>query len=140
LSKGGSVARGKSRGYYVERKLVKLLRSKSGNYVFRVPVSGSRQSPKSNVALPDVFLVNNAEGRVVAFEVKGTSEGRVRVPREQVVKLFKFLDAFKRYERREAVIAVWFFSSRKWVFRRVEEGLELEDVVVREEDESNWSP
>ena len=131
---------GKRRGYNIERRLVKLLSKKESNYVFRVPVSGSRPSPKSNVALPDVFLVNNIEDRVVAFEVKCTSNNRVKVSRDQIVKLFKFLDAFKKYKKREAVIAVWFFKDKKWIFRRVYESMNLEDVVVRKDEDSDWFP
>jgi len=139
-SKEVTPLRGKRRGYSAERKLVKFLNKKEGNYVFRVPVSGSRPSPKSNVALPDVFLVNNVEDRVVAFEVKCTSNSKVKVPRNQVIKLFKFLDAFKKYKRREAVIAVWFFKEKKWVFRRVHEGIDVDDVIVRNCEPSDWSP
>jgi len=139
-SKTPITLKGKRRGYNAERKLVKLLSKKEGNYVFRVPVSGSRASPKSNVALPDVFLVNNIEDRIVAFEVKCTSNNRVKVPRSQVVKLFKFLNAFKKYKKREAVIAVWFFEEKKWIFKKVCEEISINDVIVKKDETSNWSP
>lgn len=132
--------RGKRRGYNVERKLVRFLRKKEGNYVFRVPVSGSRPSPKSNVALPDIFLVNNIEDRVVAFEVKCTSNSKVKVSKNQIIKLFKFLDAFKKYRKREAVIAVWFFKDKKWVFKKVNEKIDINDVTVKNCETSNWFP
>ena len=111
-----------------------------GNYVFRVPVSGGRTAHNSRTAFPDVFLVNNEIGEIVAFEVKSTSSRKVRVKREQLVKLFKFLDAFKRYERRVAVVAVWFTSESRWVFRKVEESFPLTSMTVSCEDESDWEP
>jgi len=128
------------RGFDAERRLVKLLSRRASAYVFRVPVSGGRASPNSKTALPDVFLVDNELGEVVAFEVKTTSKGRVKVKRGQLVKLFKFLDAFKRYERRIAVVAVWFSREGKWVFRRVEESFPLEDITISSDDESDWKP
>ncbi|MEM2275132.1 MAG: hypothetical protein QXD46_07185, partial [Thermofilum sp.] len=94
--------------------------------------SGSR-------SFPDVFLVNNLEGRIAAFEVKSTQEDKVKIKRDQVSRLFAFLDAFKRYEKREAVVAVWFSSRGRWVFKRVN-GLFSEDLVVTADDESDWTP
>lgn len=131
---------GKSRGYYVERKLVKMLSKKEGNHVFRVPVSGSRGPVNGAYAFPDVFLVNNKKDLIVAFEVKGTKGKRVRIKREQLIKLARFLEPFKKYSRREAVVAVWFFSDNKWVFKKVDNLLELEEyLVITSEDVSNWS-
>ncbi len=132
------MVRSKSRGYYVERKLVELLSKKPGNYVFRVPVSGSRAPLKRSIAFPDVFLVNNEEDRIVAFEVKGTSKRSVRVKKDQLDKLARFLAPFKKYGRREAVVAVWFFREERWVFRRVDDA--SEDLVVSSEDPSDWTP
>jgi len=129
------------RGFDAERRLVKMLSSNPGNYVFRIPTSGGRAPPHGRTALPDVFMVNNLEGgRVVAFEVKNTSKDRVRIPALQLVKLFKFLDAFKRYKVREAVVAVWFAGRGTWVFRRVAETFPLQDLTVTAEDASDWSP
>ncbi|MEZ0345279.1 MAG: hypothetical protein ABWK01_01845 [Infirmifilum sp.] len=126
------VARRRS-AFNVERRLVKLFSSNPENHVFRVPVSGAGES------FPDVFLVNNLEDRIVAFEVKSTVGRKVKVKAFQVSKLFRFLDAFKRYSKREAVIAVWFPSAQKWVFKKVD-SLLSEDIVVTIEDESNWEP
>ena len=137
---GRSPLRSKRKGYEAERRLVKLLSRKPGNYVFRVPVSGGRSSPDSAIAFPDVFLVNNVEDRIVAFEVKSTSHNSVKVRRSQVLKLLKFLAPFKKYSRREAVIAVWFSRDGKWVFRAVRDPLCQEDVVIRHDDESDWMP
>jgi len=122
----------KRRGYYVERKLVKMLSKKSGNYVFRIPVSGSRSSRKLITAFPDVFLVNNQEDRIVAFEVK--------IKKAQIIKLSKFLYPFKKYSKREAVLAVWFIKQGKWVFRKVDGAIISQDVVIHCDDESNWTP
>ncbi|MCC6058779.1 MAG: hypothetical protein LM563_00820 [Thermofilum sp.] len=122
----------RSRAFNVERKLVKMLSANKANHVFRVPVSGSR-------SFPDVFLVNNVRDLVVAFEVKTTQESKVKVRREQVSRLFSFIEAFKKYANREAVVAVWFSREGKWVFKRLD-GLLSEDVVVSADEESNWSP
>lgn len=128
------------RGFEAERRLVKLLEEKRGAYVFRVPVSGGRSSPEAKTALPDVFMVDNARGEVAAFEVKATSKSKVTVKAEQLVKLLKFLDAFKKYEKRSAVVAVWFAREGKWVFKRVQESFPLPDLVVKHDDESDWQP
>jgi len=132
--------KGKRRGYSAERRLVKLLSKKPGNYVFRVPVSGSRPPRNSPTAFPDVFSVNNIEDRIVAFEVKSTSKNKVRVKRRQLIKLMKFLSVFKKYKRREAVVAVWFSKEEKWVFKLVTDPLCTEDVVVTINDKSTWTP
>ena len=128
------------RGYEAERRLVKLLSKRPSAYVFRVPVSGSRAPPEAKTALPDVFMVDNAKSEVAAFEVKATSKKKVTVRSDQLVKLLKFIDAFKKYENRYAIVAVWFASEGKWVFRKVREEFPLEDIVVSCEDESDWTP
>jgi len=122
----------RNKAFNVERRLVKLLSANRANHVFRVPVSGSR-------SFPDVFLVNNVKDLVVAFEVKTTQESKVKVRREQVSKLFSFIEAFKKYSNREAVIAVWFSNEGRWVFKRLD-GLLSEDIVVSADEESNWLP
>ncbi len=127
-----SVRQRRRRGFDAERRLVHMLSRVGGNHVFRIPVSGVG-------GLPDVFLVNNRDDRVVAFEVKSTVRGKVKVKRYQVEKLYRFLSAFKKYSRREAVVAVWFVNAGKWVFRRVDQLL-ADDVVVTLDDESDWEP
>lgn len=128
------------RGFDAERRLVRLLSKRASAYVFRIPVSGGRASPGSRVALPDVFMVDNTRGEIVAFEVKATSKAKVVVGTEQVSKLFRFLDAFKKYEKRTAVIAVWFSREGKWLFKRVEDSLQYSDLVITCNDESDWDP
>ncbi|MEM2592785.1 MAG: hypothetical protein QXI60_09380 [Thermofilaceae archaeon] len=128
------------RGFEAERRLVKLLSKRPSAYVFRVPVSGSRAVPKAKTALPDVFMVDNVRGEIAAFEVKATSKSKVAVKAEQLAKLFKFLDAFKRYDNRYAVVAVWFSKDGKWVFRLAREEFPLSDMVIRNSDESDWEP
>lgn len=128
------------KGFDAERRLVKLLSKRASVYVFRIPVSGGRPPPSSRVALPDVFMVDNARGEIVAFEVKATSKTKVVVGTEQITKLFKFLDAFKRYEKRTAVIAVWFSREGKWLFKRVENSLQYSDLTITCNDESDWNP
>ncbi|MEZ0345333.1 MAG: hypothetical protein ABWK01_02120 [Infirmifilum sp.] len=125
------VTRRKARGFNAERRLVKLLSSYKANRVFRVPVSGSR-------SFPDVFMVNNLESRIVAFEVKSTMNDKVKVRRDQLERLFAFIDAFKKYEKREAVVAVWFAKSGKWVFKKVDTPLSG-DFVVTVDDETDWA-
>jgi len=121
------------RAFNVERRLVKMLSANKENHVFRVPVSGVGEN------FPDVFLVNNIEDRIVAFEVKTTSNSKVKVKAYQISKLFRFLEAFKKYSRREAVLAVWFSSESKWVFKKVDTLLS-EDIVVTCDEESTWVP
>jgi len=121
------------RAFNIERRLVKMLSANKENHVFRVPVSGVGEN------FPDVFLVNNIEDRIVAFEVKTTSNSKVKVKAYQISKLFRFLEAFKKYSRREAVLAVWFSSESKWVFKRVDTLLS-EDIVVTCDEESTWVP
>jgi Holliday junction resolvase len=121
------------RAFNVERRLVKMLSANKENHVFRVPVSGVGEN------FPDVFLVNNIEDRIVAFEVKTTSNSKVKVKAYQISKLFRFLEAFKKYSRREAVLAVWFSSESKWVFKKVDTLLS-EDIVVTCDEESTWFP
>lgn len=131
----------KLRGYYTERKLVKLLSQNKENYVFRVPVSGSRSSRKAIVAFPDVFLVNNVKSTIVAFEVKSTIKDRVRVKKSQIIKLAKFLYPFKKYKKREIVIAVWFVKESKWVFKKINNLMGLDNYyIIKSTDESNWEP
>ena len=127
-----SLPRRKRRGFEAERRLARMLARKRGNHVFRVPVSGSRE-------LPDVFMVNDSEDRVVAFEVKTCSGNRVKVPGSQVARLLRFVNAFGKYRRREAVVAVCFRGEGRWVFRLVRSPLP-EDVVVRSDEESDWAP
>jgi len=136
----GMPASWRRRGFEAERRLVRLLEESRGAYVFRIPVSGGRSSPEAKTALPDVFMVDNVAGEVAAFEVKATSKSKVRVEAEQLVKLLKFLDAFKKYEKRTAVVAVWFAREGKWVFKRVKDGFQLADMVVTCQDESDWRP
>lgn len=128
------------RGFDAERRLVKLLEESRGAYVFRIPVSGGRSNSMARTALPDVFMVDNVAGEVAAFEVKATSKSKVTVRAEQLVKLLKFLDAFKKYEKRNAVVAVWFAREGKWVFKKVKDGFQPASVVVTCQDESDWLP
>ena len=110
-----------------------MLSTNKGNHVFRVPVSGVGEN------FPDVFLVNNLEDRIVAFEVKTTSNSKVKIRAHQVSKLFRFLEAFKKYSKREAVLAVWFSSESRWVFKKVDTLLS-EDIIVTCEEDSTWTP
>ncbi|RLI98533.1 MAG: hypothetical protein DRP08_08075, partial [Candidatus Aenigmatarchaeota archaeon] len=82
----------------------------------------------------------NQEDRIVAFEDKSTIKSKVKIKKAQIIKLSKFLYPFKKYSKREAVLAVWFIKQGKWVFRKVDGAIISQDVVIHCDDESNWTP
>lgn len=118
------IRRMKKRGYQAERDLVKKLRELGFKSV-RIPVSAP-----SNEPLPDVFAVRG--DCIVAFEVKAPSRGRAYFPRDQVKKLFDFLDMFYAYPNRVAVLAAKF--PHKWIFKRA---YEVDDYLISRGEESN---
>jgi Holliday junction resolvase len=114
------------KGYCAERQLVKELR-RCGFESVRVPVSAP-----SNEPLPDVFAMKDET--LLAFEVKAPNSEKAYFRREQVEKLFEFLDMFKVYKRKLAIIAGKF--PYKWVFKRIEKP---DDYVLQKEERSNIS-
>ena len=104
------IQRWRRRGFHSETVLVKKL-EKQGYKAVRVPVSNPSRSP-----LPDVIGRRNQH--VYAFEVK-TSSYYAYFPKEQIEKLFGFLDQLipisPRYKH--AVLAAHF--GKRWVFREV---------------------
>ena len=104
------------KGYCAERQLAKKLR-RYGFKSVRVPVSAP-----SNEPLPDVFAMKDET--LLAFDFR----------RKQVEKLFEFLDVFKVYKRKLAIIAGKF--PYKWVFKRIEKP---DDYVLQKEGRSNIS-
>lgn len=118
------IRRIKKRGYEAERELVHKLRI-NGFRAVRVPVSAPSGEP-----LPDVFATKGE--CIVAFEVKAPKAERAYFPREQVEKLFFFLNFFEPYARKLAVLGAKF--PRKWVLRTVEKPDDF--VVFREEPSS----
>lgn len=119
------IRRIKKRGYEAERELVKTLRL-HGFRAVRVPVSAP-----SNEPLPDVFATKG--DCLVAFEVKAPRAERAYFRREQVKKLFEFLDFFGTYRRKLAVLGVKF--PYKWVFKLVDK---LDDYVIHKREESSF--
>jgi len=118
------VKRIRKRGYRAERQLVKKLRAMGFKSV-RVPVSAPSSEP-----LPDVFATKG--NCILAFEIKALNAERAYFPKEQVKKLFDFLDMFEIYERKFAVLVGKF--PYKWVFKHVEE---ITEYVVRKDEKNN---
>jgi len=94
----------------------------------RVPVSAPSGEP-----LPDVFATKGE--CLVAFEVKAPRAERAYFPKDQVEKLFFFLNFFEPYPRRLAVLGAKF--RRKWVFKLAEKP---DDFVVYRDEESSFKP
>lgn len=118
------IRRIRRRGYRAERDLVRKLR----NYGFRavrVPVSAPSSEP-----LPDVFATKS--DMLLAFEVKSPNSDRAYFQKDQIKKLFEFLDMFEAYPRRNAVLGAKF--PYRWIFKRVEK---IDDYVVSKGEESN---
>jgi len=102
--------RWRNRGFYSERALVTLLK-KNGYNAVRIPVSAPSLSP-----LPDVVARKN--NNVFAFEVKNSSYFAY-FPKQQIDKLFRFLDEFFpiKKENKYAILAA--HLKKKWLFKRV---------------------
>ena len=83
------IKRIKRKGYYAERELVKKLR-RYGFRAVRVPMSAPSGEP-----LPDVFATKG--DCILAFEVKAPNADRAYFKRDQVKKLFEFLNIFGVY-------------------------------------------
>jgi len=98
------------RGFYSENVLVKLLH-KNGYKAVRVPVSNPSLNP-----LPDIIA--RRESHVYAFEVKNASY-YAYFPRQQVQKLFEFLDQMVPIpeEQKHPVLAA--HLGKRWIFREI---------------------
>jgi len=105
------IQRWRKRGFYSETVLVKEL-EKQGYKAVRVPVSNPSRNP-----LPDVIA--RRDQHVYAFEVKNASY-YAYFPKEQIEKLFGFLDQLIPLppQYKHAVLAAHF--GRRWVFREME--------------------
>ncbi len=105
-----AIRRWRRRGFYSEKVLVKLL-EKHGYNAVRVPVSNPSRNP-----LPDVIARRNQH--VYAFEVKN-AKFYAYFPREQIEKLFKFLDKFipSSREFKHAILAA--HLGKKWIFNEI---------------------
>ncbi|RLE52425.1 MAG: hypothetical protein DRJ33_03945 [Candidatus Methanomethylicota archaeon] len=120
-----ALRRWRRRGKYAEQQLVNLL-EKHGWKAIRIPLSGPAMK------YPDVFATKG--DRIAAFEVKYHYQSSITVAEEQVAKLFNFLEMFKPYKSREAVIAAKF--GRRWVFKHVKS---IGKVHVSSDEKSDWS-
>ncbi|MEM1606888.1 MAG: Holliday junction resolvase Hjc [Candidatus Bathyarchaeia archaeon] len=118
------IRRMKKRGYQAERDLVKRLRELGFKSV-RIPVSAP-----SNEPLPDVFAVKG--NCVIAFEVKAPNGDRAYFPKEQVGKLFSFLEMFEAYPVKLAILAAKF--PYKWVFKKISS---VGDYSIHKDEESD---
>ena len=100
----------RKRGFYSETALVKKL-EKHGYMAVRVPVSNPSRNP-----LPDVIA--RRDKHIYAFEVK-TASYYAYFPKEQIEKLFSFLDQLIPLDRqyKHAVLAAHF--GKRWIFREV---------------------
>jgi len=103
--------RWRRRGFYSETALVKKL-EKHGYRAVRVPVSNPSRNP-----LPDVIA--RRDQHVYAFEVKNASY-YAYFPKEQIEKLFDFLDQLIPLspQYKHAILAAHF--GRRWIFREME--------------------
>jgi len=120
----GNLKGSRRRGYTAERQLVQKLRKKGYDAV-RVPVSAPSSEP-----LPDVFATKG--DAIYAFEVKSRRGNYAYFSGEQVEKLFQFLEMFKPFRKKVAVLAVKF--GRRWVFRKVEKPAKY---LVKKKDGNN---
>jgi Holliday junction resolvase len=125
--------RWRKRGFYSETVLVKLLQKKGYNSV-RVPVSNPSLNP-----LPDIMARRGQH--VYAFEVKNATY-YAYFPKQQIDKLFRFLDEFipSGHEYKHAVVAA--HLGKRWLFREIswadwEKGKLPEKVRILKRDRGN---
>lgn len=105
-----AIRRWRKRGFYSENVLVKLL-AKNGYHAVRVPVSNPSLNP-----LPDIIGRKNSH--VYAFEVKN-ARFYAYFPKQQVEKLFRFLDELIPVENghKHAILAA--HLGKKWLFKEI---------------------
>lgn len=116
----------KKRGYDAERELVHMLRD-IGYDAIRVPVSAPSKEP-----LPDVFAVK--DDSILSIEVKA-QERYAYYKKDQVKKLFEFLEMHKIYPRRYAVLAGK-FRYKGWWFDIAEK---IDDYMIKIDKGMTWN-
>jgi Holliday junction resolvase len=116
----------KKRGYDAERELVHMLRDVGYNAI-RVPVSAPSKEP-----LPDVFAIK--DDAILSVEVKA-QERYAYYKKDQVKKLFDFLDIHKIYPRRYAVLAGK-FKYKGWWF---DIATKLDDYLIKIDQGMTWN-
>lgn len=129
-----AIRRWRKRGFYSENVLVKLLQKNDYNAV-RIPVSNPSLNP-----LPDVVARKGLH--VYAFEVKNAGY-YAYFPKQQIEKLFRFLDELIPLDReyKHAVVAA--HLGKKWVFKEIkwadwEAGKIPEKVRILKRDRGNF--
>ena len=102
--------RWRKRGFYSETVLVKLLQKK-GYHAVRVPVSNPSLNP-----LPDIMARRGQH--IFVYEVKNASY-YAYFPRQQIDKLFRFLEEFYPSEKelKHAVVAA--HLGKRWLFKEI---------------------
>ncbi len=118
------IRRIRKRGYQAERDLVRKLRE-AGFKSVRIPVSAPSKEP-----LPDVFATKG--NYIIAFEVKAPKAKKAYFPRDQIKKLFDFLEMFEAYSVKLAVIGAKF--PYKWVFKKIDK---VDDYSIHRDEKSN---
>jgi len=125
--------RWRKRGFYSESVLVKLLQKKGYNSV-RVPVSNPSLNP-----LPDIMARKGPH--VYAFEVKNATY-YAYFPKQQIDKLFRFLDQFipANNDHKHAVVAA--HLGKRWLFKEIswtdwEKGKLPDKVRILKRDRGN---
>ncbi|MEM2911504.1 MAG: hypothetical protein QW146_03255 [Candidatus Bathyarchaeia archaeon] len=105
-----AIRKWRKRGFYSENVLVKLLK-KNGYNAVRIPVSNPSLNP-----LPDIIA--RKDTHVYAFEVKNASY-YAYFPRQQIEKLFRFLNELVPLENqfKHAVVAA--HLGKKWIFKEI---------------------
>ena len=128
-----AIRRWRKRGFYSENALVKLLQ-KNGYYSVRIPVSNPSLNP-----LPDVMARKDTD--VYAFEVKN-AKYYAYFPKQQVDKLFRFLNELipVENEHKHAVVAA--HLGKRWIFREIpwkdyEKGKLQDKVRILKRDRGN---
>lgn len=130
-----AIRRWRKRGFYSENVLVRLLQ-KNGYNAVRIPVSNPSLSP-----LPDVIARKGMH--VYAFEVKNAGY-YAYFPKQQIEKLFRFLDELVPLGRelKHAVVAA--HLGKKWIFKEIrwtewENDKIPEKVRILKRDRGNFS-
>lgn len=129
-----AIRKWRKRGFYSENVLVKLLQ-KNGYNAVRIPVSNPSLNP-----LPDVIA--RKDEHVYAFEVKNACY-YAYFPKQQIEKLFRFLDELIPIENKFKHAVVAAHLGKKWVFKELkwkdwEEGKIPEKARILKRDRGNF--